>query len=99
MREAIDGITKLELAKGNADLFWLLMGNGGGLTMNVEGGIGGKFRVVTGASKASAVEGRRGNTKLKFKFKNLKIEMTPAEALAIAAILTEGAERTLGKEL
>jgi hypothetical protein len=97
VREAIDGIEKLEIAKGNANLFWLLMGNGGGL--RIEQSVDdNKFNVTTEACTSASTAGRKGNAKMTLRFKKLKLELTPADALAIAAILTECAELTLGRD-
>jgi hypothetical protein len=99
--EAIKGIEKLELAKGDADLFWLLMGQAGLTTStkleNAPNFRVGGFKVESSYSDSVSVHGRGGNAKLNLRFKNLKLELTPTDALAIAAILKEGAAITLGK--
>lgn len=97
VRQAIDAIKKLELAKGNADLFWLLMGGSTSTTYDAKPKS--RFSVTCSGCEHTSVEGRGGNAKMSLRFKKLKLELTPTEALALVAILQEGAERTLGKEL
>lgn len=87
---AIDGVRRLELAKGNGDLFWLLTGNAGtSTTVDVDG----TAKISAKYSPYTVVAGD-GEVSIANKF-----NLNPKQALALALCLIAGAEHALGKKV
>lgn len=92
--EARHGVKMLELAKGNANLFWLLMGNAG-LTTTTD--VGGVHDSIT-CDVIRGTEVVRDDSTIDVRGPAL-IGIRPKEALALSIMLRKAAERALGNKV
>ena len=93
--QAIKGIKALEASNGDSDLFWLLMGNRVGLDVYV----GLRDGFVKSVGFPFAVRFAPNTTTIVDHSVKDEKTLSPQDALRLAAILREAAEKALGVEL